>query len=1279
MMKQFLRKLAKFLAYTGATVVILLAIAVGLFRLFFPLLPEYQDQIKLWASDAIGMEVKFSGMNPIWGLSGPELEFFDAELIRPENGKRAVAAEVVRVGISLTSLLNDRNFVIDRVEISDTSIEVRQLENGGWWVQGTVIDELPAARSGGPQRLSDMRIVGENIEIRFLQPGDERPRFIRVSRALVSIDENRIALDASVRLSEDLGDRVTLSATQLLGVPQEERSWDVSVEAEDLVLSGLSRLRRAERFKILSGDGDIDLSLELGGGRVQSAIAEVDFNDVSIEADRSFSLTGRFEMDLSEDSWLVAAESLQIATQDHIWPATSVHVAAVTGADGQIDILDVSASYLQLNSGIIARPWLTPEQQSLLDELNVSGELRNLIVTVSGIGSDRFDFDGEVDFDRVGFAASGKRPGVRGFSGRIVAKRSGGHIAIRSEAMDLDLPAVMNRTADIEALEGMVIWRSRGNLTRLTTDRVRITSPIFELRGSGELSFYQDRPAPEIDFEGIFTVDDVSTVYPYLPHKIMKPKLGAWFEGALVKGSIPRGTLELHGPLDKQFFKGGDGRLYAEGSVKDMTMRFQPAWPVVEGADVEVVLDHTRLYSVRNRSVTVGNNAVDTQVEIANLRKPVLTIKALATGTLESMRQYGMESPLNDIMGGNLERLTLSGDASFGFDLTVPLANARDTQIDGLLRSNSGSLSIDGFPAPFEDLIGEVRITRDAITSDNLGGRFLNQSIDIQLIPVEDPRIFAVATAQGVATAEAIIEELGMPLDGLIDGQADYEVRALFPRGKQETPLPFTIEVQSDLVGLAIDVPDPVRKPAGNAWPLSGDIRFVPGGDAIESTGSIGDNIDWQLAFNRPEGTLDFDRGMLTLGGGDPQPAETRGLHIQGNTTTVRLNEWLDLSRSGDREVGAADRIRSIDVTVDDLFAIGQHLKAHHVRLDRSARDWLVQVDGKDVVGSVFVPYDFGSDRAMVVEMEKMHLPGDEVSPPSESMLDPRKLPPITLSADEFSLGDRNFGSLEAVLVRTEGGLESETLITQDESFGFVGTGRWVADDSEELGSRTYLTATLNSNDVQPTLQRLDFAQGVSGESMGILMDVSWSGGPRASFLDVLDGEVQLRLEEGQLEEVEPGAGRMLGLISFVALPRRLSLDFRDVFSKGFGYDTIAGTFNIVDGIAMTCDLSLEGPAADIGIVGQVDFENSEYEQAAVISANVGNTLPIVGAVVGGPPGAAAMLIFSQIFKKPLQEVGQVYYGISGPWEEPDIEPVDSDDFVRYGELAGCLPEQERE
>jgi uncharacterized protein YhdP len=315
----------------------------------------------------------------------------------------------------------------------------------------------------------------------------------------------------------------------------------------------------------------------------------------------------------------------------------------------------------------------------------------------------------------------------------------------------------------------------------------------------------------------------------------------------------------------------------------------------------------------------------------------------------------------------------------------------------------------------------------------------------------------------------------------------------------------------------------------------------------------------------------------------------------------------------------------------------------------------------------------------MVLDMQKLRLPGDEAAAESEStsMLDPRKLPSIQLNAEEFAFGDRYLGAVEANLVKTERGLEAQSLTAKDATFDIVATGRWIADDEDPLGSHSFVTATLTSSDVETTMARLDYQPGIVSEDMSMLFDVDWSGSPRAEFLDVINGVVKVRFGDGQLEEVEPGAGRMFGLMSIVALPRRLSLDFRDVFSKGFGFDEIAGSFRIVDGKTYTCDLSLDGPAADIGIVGMVDLVDRTYDQTAIVSANVGNTLPIVGAVVAGPQVAAALLIFSQIFKKPLQEVGQVYYGISGSWDNPVVESTDSAAFVASGKLASCLAEGE--
>jgi uncharacterized protein (TIGR02099 family) len=1277
-MGQFFRTLFKVAAYTGAVILILLAVIVGLFRLFLPRLPEYQDEIKAWASDAIGMQVEFSGMNARWALSGPELEFYDAELIRPDNQKRAIAASRVGIGISVSRLLFDRKLEVDRLLISETSIEVRQLEDGGWWVQGTPVSDVPRAHEQGPQRLGNIEIVGQDIEIGFLQPGDARPRIFFVPNVLASLDEHRVAVDAAIRLPDDLGRDLDVSATQLLRVAMEDREWDVRIEADDVLLDGWADLHPSGAGQVLAGSGDIDLSLALGRSGVRNATADVDLAGVQLEGSASFDIEGRLELDLSDDGWLVAADGFRISTENHEWPASSFGVEASVEDDGSIAMLDLRATYLNLDDHALVLAVLPGELRAQLAQLAPGGQISDVAAILSDLGRERPQFSVTATLDGVGFNAIGKRPGVRNFTGYVRADQAGGRVEIEAREMLLDLPGLMDQPIDIDSMLGTVMWRGSDGRITVLSDSIRVTNPALDARVNLDFSVNADGSAPEIDLVSTYTVPDVGAARRYLPRKIMKPKLDNWFQTALVGGSIERGTVRLAGPLDEFPFENGEGSLLVEGSARNLTLKYHPEWPAAEQADVEVVLDNLRLYSVRNRSMHAGNLAVDTNIEIPNLRRPVLSIDGLVTGTLQSLRQFALQSAINRFTGGNLARVNVTGDASFDVDLTVPLKNAKDATITGVLRSNSGTVEVEGLDAVITDLIGELTITRDTITADSLGGRFLGEDVDFRLGPGQDPRFFTVATATGTATAAAIVNELGVPLDGLLEGSAPYEARLLFPRGGQEQPPPFIIRIASPLRGMALELPEPVGKAADQSMLLRGDIRFMPGGERIESEGLAGDDLAWQLQFTRPEGAWDLDRGVVVSGGGTIEPPATRGLHLRGRTPTFRLDEWLSLSRAGEKRVGAAERIRSADLVVDNLFAIGQHLKGHRVRLDRSARDWLVQVDGDDVKGSIFVPYDFGSDRAMVIEMERLRLPGDDVSPPSQSALDPRNLPPLKVTAAEFALRDRHFGAVEADLARIEQGLETNRLIAKDESFEIVATGSWVADESEALGSRTYLSASLTSNDVGKTLGRLDFVQGVTGESMGILIDLSWGGGPRAEFLDLLDGEVQLQLEGGQLEEVEPGAGRMLGLFSFMALPRRLSLDFRDVFARGFSYDTISGSFRVEDGVASTCDMSLEGPSADVGIVGQVDLVTKEYEQGAIISAKVGNTLPIVGAVVGGPPGAAVMLIFSQIFKKPLEEVGQVYYGMSGPWDEPVIESVSSDNFVRYGELAGCLPGEQK-
>ena len=157
----------------------------------------------------------------------------------------------------------------------------------------------------------------------------------------------------------------------------------------------------------------------------------------------------------------------------------------------------------------------------------------------------------------------------------------------------------------------------------------------------------------------------------------------------------------------------------------------------------------------------------------------------------------------------------------------------------------------------------------------------------------------------------------------------------------------------------------------------------------------------------------------------------------------------------------------------------------------------------------------------------------------------------------------------------------------------------------------------------------------------------------------LLRGRMQITLKDGQLVDVEPGAGRVLGLLSIAQLPRRLLLDFRDFFAKGFGFNRIHGSIAFADGKARSDDLEIDGPAARIRIRGAADLHARSYDQTVEVEPRTGNLLTAVGAITAGPVGAAVGAVANAVLSRPIGEAGMRVYRVTGPWSEPKVEVID--------------------
>ena len=276
--------------------------------------------------------------------------------------------------------------------------------------------------------------------------------------------------------------------------------------------------------------------------------------------------------------------------------------------------------------------------------------------------------------------------------------------------------------------------------------------------------------------------------------------------------------------------------------------------------------------------------------------------------------------------------------------------------------------------------------------------------------------------------------------------------------------------------------------------------------------------------------------------------------------------------------------------------------------------------------------------------------------------VDPAALPGLRVRIDELELDRRPLGSLQVLGEAVDGGYAVDNILLRGEHHSVTGRAAWLRHPDE----RTELELDVRSGDMGGLFAGLGY-RGVIRDGRGNgRVALTARSTPFPLAMETLDGEVSLALRDGSLTQVEPGAGRVFGLLSVANLPRRLTLNFADVYEEGFAFDRIDAEFSITDGIAETRAFTMAGPSARVDASGSIDLAGRRYDQRITVLPRASSALPLLGGVFGGPPGAAAMLLAQQVFSEQFDRVARMQYHLTGSWADPTFEPVvqDQDELV---------------
>ncbi|QPG05847.1 hypothetical protein IT774_00780 [Salinimonas marina] len=263
--------------------------------------------------------------------------------------------------------------------------------------------------------------------------------------------------------------------------------------------------------------------------------------------------------------------------------------------------------------------------------------------------------------------------------------------------------------------------------------------------------------------------------------------------------------------------------------------------------------------------------------------------------------------------------------------------------------------------------------------------------------------------------------------------------------------------------------------------------------------------------------------------------------------------------------------------------------------------------------------------------------------------------PPVYFHCKECIVLNRPLGEITLNVDRSEAGMRIQQLQVNSEHGLLEARGQWHSDNDH-----TQLSGTLDSNNIGGLLADLGIESGIKDSGADMKFTLGWPQSPLDFDLATLDGGIQWRLSDGYLSELSDQGSRIFTLFSLNSLVRKLSLDFRDVFAKGFFYDDMRGTLSVNQGKAATSDTIIDGGAGEIEIKGYTDLLAQELNYNVGFTPNVTGNLPVLVYFLATPTTALAALALDQMLTS-AKVISNVNYKVTGTWDKPKFEEVGRD------------------
>jgi uncharacterized protein (TIGR02099 family) len=1241
----------------------MLAVLVALFIIalrywILPDIGQYRGRIELSLSQAIGNPVSIGSIEADWQGVRPRLSFTEVRIL-DEQKQPALVLPHIEGSVSWMTLLT-AELRLASLEIDRPDLLIRRDAQGKIFIGGVAL-----SREGGDNDLADWLLRQSHMAAHdvFIVWLDEQrgapPLVLREVDLLIEnglFDRHRFALRALPpnELSTPLDVRGDFQGESFDELAAWRGQLFTQIDYTD-VTAWRPWLDLPSEFS--RGRGALRGWLGMEGGKVSEVTADLDLHGVvtRLAADLPEMAVQRLR---GRASWKHSADELEVSTRRltmrlnngiELQPTDFRFRTAY--ANGQHPAGgEMNANLLQLDT-LAALSGFLPLDAKLRERLEAyapRGQVSNLEAEWQGEPGQPASYRIKGSFDNLALRRVGQMPGFSGLSMDVNGNETSGRLHINSRQLVVEAPGALREPLLFTTLTGQAGWqRKRGELL-VTVDNVAVTND--DLAGNLYGSYRTKAGTLGIlDLTVALTRGDVRRAARYTPLVALDPEDSDWLNAALLAGHTEDFRVRVKGNLSDFPLDGTeDALLEVGGHARGVVLEFDKEWPKVENIDGEFWIRGNKLEVKSDSATMLGARLSKLNVAIPDLMSAdlPLEIRGEADAASETFLQFIQQSPVHGYIDGFTDGIHAVGNGHLDLFTRIPLLSDKPVQVAGTVRVQDNDIDLGKGAPLLRNARGALSFTEAGLKSEDVSAEILGGRAIIDVRTGEGGVVHA--SAQGRIDLDALRLREEHPLLDYLRGGAAWDAEIAVVKKSAR------LQINSSLVGLHSGLPQPFAKRAFEPMPLRIEKSSVTDGqDAF--TVQLGKLFSARLARREENGEMVIQRGMVNFGGQGRWP-ERGGVWLVGRLPVLSLEGWGSLLGAAGDTNGVP--VAGADLSVGKASGFGMRIDDLRINANQRGEGLVARLASNEVNGEIeWQPRGEGKVTARLQNLtwKEGGNGSGKAARVQSSPLSPDSLPALQVAIENLQVKGKQIGRFELVGHPEGNDWRLRRLLITNPDGSLSGDGVW---HGGEAGARTSVNLLLDISDAGKILARSGYPGTVKGGNGRLAANLSWAGTPDEFNYATLNGTLNLDTGKGQFLKMDPGIGKLLGILSLQALPKRITLDFNDVFSDGFQFDSIKGTAQVGNGVLDTQDLRLDGSAAKVTMKGRVDLNRETQDLRVRILPTVGESVSLLGAFAAGPAVGVGTLLVNKVLGDPLDKLMSFEYNVSGTWSDPKVVKV---------------------